>query len=341
MVEMRDEPEDKMTPLSYTRSPILSFGVAFLLIIIGLISFFYAGGSQTIKSGWVGAFRSSMSLEVVPENTIIPADGSSQIYVDVIAKNKKGQLLDGTGITAALTQGDIDLTNSPVTPAGSSKRFLIRASHQPQTALITFTFQGLNQVLTLEAFDPQPPAIPTLKAPSDGAILSTATPTISGQAPPESQVEIYIDDTLNTITPTDADGTFVAALEQALSQGRHKITIASINRYGIRSSFNNPTSIDIQTPDPEIDLANIRLRPNPAPASGISYIFIPVSANTKSVTVVLEKTNYALTDRHDSSIFSGALRTPAAAGVYRISAIITNQGGDSILANNIVALRVQ
>lgn len=338
---MQDEQEEKIPSDKYVPRLTLAFSLAFLLITVGIISFFYSDGLQTAKNSWLRLITPSLSLELVPESTIIPADGSSQIYVDIIVKNKKGQLIVGSEITTTIIQGEVDIINTPNTPTDISKRILVRSPYQPQTIILAFNFKGIDQRLTLEAFDPTPPATPTLKAPTDGIILSTATPIISGEAPIGVEIEIYVDDIFNTIAKTDKTGIFNTSLKQALSRGQHKIVIITLNQYDIRSAASNPIYIDIQTPDPEIDLANIRLQPNPVIAGEVFYIFIPTSANTKLVTILLENTDHQLKDRYNSSIFSGALRAPQIPGLYRLSAIIINDDNNSILASNIISLRVQ
>ena len=338
---MRDEQEDKMSPASWQRPSILAFGLAILLIVVGTISFFYSNGLKTLQSNWLNIFKPAFSLELICDNTFIPIDGNNQKYIDAIIKNKKGQLLDGQETTATIVKGAIDIAIDPHPPAGVSKRFIASRPLQSGYIILNFNFKGTNQTLTLEAFDPTPPVTPAISAPKTDAIFSTATPIISGQASIGSKVEIYIDDEFNTITETDKSGLFNIALEQAISRGKHKLYIKSLNKYGIHSYPSSPIYINISTPDPKIDLGNIRLRPDLVEAGEVFYIFIPTSADTTAVTIILENINWLLKDKNQSSIFSGAIRAPQTPGLYRLSAIITNSGNDNTLAENIISLTVK
>jgi len=338
---MRDEQEDKMSPASWQRPPILAFGLAALLIVVGTISFFHSNGLKTLQSNWLNIFKPAFSLNLIYDNTFIPMDGSSQKYIDVIIKNKKGQLLDGQETTATIIKGAIDITTDPHPPADISKRFIASGPLQSGYIIINFNFKGVSQTLTLEAFDPTPPATPAISAPKTDTTFPTATPIISGQASIGSKVEIYIDDKFNTIAETDESGLFNITLEQAISRGKHRLYIKSLNKYGIYSYPSSQIYINIDTPNPEIDLGNIRLRPNLVKAGEVFYIFIPASADTTAVTIILENTNWLLKDKNQSSIFSGAIRAPKIPGLYRLSAIITNSGNDNILAENIISLTVK
>ena len=339
--KVRDEKEDKIISTSYTSKPLLVFGLALLLIIVGTISFLHADGWQVLKNSWLGVIIPSFTLEIIPETTFIPADGSTQIYVDTVAKNKNGQILDGEDIRVNITQGEIDIINALQIPTGVSKRIVIQAPLQPQTVVLTFNFKNIHKTLNLEVFDLSPPTVPILKIPVDKTVFSTATPTFSGESSPQTKVEIYIDDRFNTLAEVDNMGLFNTSLQQAINRGMHKVTIVAINKYNVRSNISPPIHIEIQTLDPEIDVDNIRIKPNPAKTNEALYIFIPVSSNTQSVVIMLDNKEYPLKDTYGSSIFSGTLLSPSTPGLYRISVIITTEGGDSILAENIYSIQVQ
>lgn len=339
--KVRDEKEDKIISTSCTSKPLLVFGLVLLLITVGTISFFHADGWKVLRSSWLGVIIPSFTLEIIPETTFIPADGSTQIYIDTIAKNKNGQLLDGEGISVSIIQGEIDITNAIQAPTGASKRIIIQAPLQPQIVALTFSFKNIHETLNLEVFDLTLPTIPILKIPIDKTIFSTATPIFSGEANPQTKVELYIDDRFNTLAEVDNTGLFNTQLQQAISRGIHKVTTVAINKYNVRSNISTPIYIEIQTLDPEIDVDNIRIKPNPAKVNEALYIFIPASANTQSVIIVLDSKEYSLKDTYGSSIFSGTLLAPSTPGLYRISVIITTEGGDSILAENIYSIQVQ
>lgn len=338
---MQDKEEEKMLPWRMSRSSLLIYGMIALLIIIGSVSFVYADGLKVMTNLWFGLVLPDLKLEIVVNSPTIPADGTTLNYIDAIAKNSKDQLLDGTDILMAVRTGNVDISRSAEIPTGISQRFVLRSPQLPQKIVLSFSFKHLEKTLELLAFDPTPPAIPIIKSPLDGNTFSTGTPLISGEVAAGSKLEIYVDDKLNSLLDANTQGIVESPLKEVVAKGTHKLTAITVNQYGVKSQPTVAIYINIQTPDPEIDFTNIRIKPNPAKVGEAVYIFIPVSTDTKSVTVMLDGTPYPLKDPHKSSIFSGAVRAPYKAGLYRISAVIVSQGGDSILANNIASLRVQ
>ena len=338
---MKDEQEDKLLTASFTKSPILAFGIALLVIIVGIISFAYSDGFITLQNNWLNFITPSSSLAIEYNTSFMPADGHSQLPVNVIAKNKKDQLISGEEIETTIIEGEVNWHVSNNSPIDVSKQIIITSSNKPQKVIISFSLNGKNKLFNLEIFDPILPPSPILSGPKEGTVFSTATPIISGQNPVGTKVEIYVDTILNTTADTDESGLFSLSLEKPISSGQHTIYVKASNKYEIRSKQSNSVHINIKTPDPEIDLNNLRTNPNPVASNEIFYIFIPTSADTQKVSVILEDTQWPLADKYGSSIFSGIIKSPKNSGLYRLSAIITNGGGDSILANNIVSIVVE
>ena len=170
-----------------------SLVIAFLLIVVGTISFIYADGLTMIYQSWSVLTTPKVSFEIQPEKTMIPADGTAQIYIDARLKNSKGQLLDGADIIVTLLSGQTVINPADSAPADVSKRILLRAPTQPQVITLSFVYKHLTENLVIDAFDPALPAIPLIKTPANEASFTTATPVFSGEAPLGTQVEIYVD----------------------------------------------------------------------------------------------------------------------------------------------------
>jgi len=338
---MKDDEENKLLSASFIKSPVLAFSIALLVIIIGIISFIYSDGFVTLKNNWINFITPSFSLDIEYDTSFIPADGQSQLPVNIVAKNKKDQLIDGEEIKINVIEGEIawHVSNNP--PADISKQIIITSSTKPTKATINFSLNGKNKIFNLEIFDTTPPPAPILSAPKENNKFSTAIPIVSGQTPVGTKVEIYVDTDLNTISDTDESGLFSLPLEKPIGNGSHAIYVVAVNKYNIRSNPSNSVNINIETPDPEIDLTNIRIKPNPIKSNEVFYIFIPTSADTQKVSIILEDTKWQLEDKHDSSIFSGTIKSPKKPGLYRLSTIITNASGDSILVNNITSIIVE
>jgi len=313
--------------------------IALLLVIVGTISFIYADGLTILYRSWLSLTTPHIQLEIKPESTIIPADGNTQIYIDIQLKNPKDQLLDGTDIIVAILSGQADITKAEKPPADVSKRIFLRAPNQPQVITLSFTYKHLIKNLAIDVFDPNPPAPPTITAPTNGTNFTTATPTITGAAANDNKIEIYADGVLNTTTGI-TNGSWSASLQTPLKSGKHKIFVVTINKYNVRSIASPTITIDVQTPNPEIDLLNLRIKPNPTKAGTTFQIFVPISSNTKAVQLLMDNNQYPLQDTNSSSIFSGVIPAPKNPGLYRLSLIITTDSGENILAEKVASIQV-
>lgn len=310
-----------------------------LIIVIGIISFIYADGLTMLYRTWYNFTSSGIQLEVKPQTTIISANSSSPIYIDLQLRNKQKQILDGSNIVVSVLSGQADITKADPPPTDVSKRLWLRAPAQPQLVNLAFTYKHLRKTLAIEIYDPAPPAAPIIKAPVTGTNFTTATPIIAGEAADNNSVEIYADGVLNSTFKTD-DNKFSGPLQIALKRGKHKIAATAINKYGVRSIFTTAIAVEIQTPDPEIDLANLLIKPNPAKAGSTFQIFVPISSNIRVVQLMLDGATYPLQDTNNSSIFSGVIPTPRNIGLYRLSLMITTLSGETILAEKVASIQV-
>lgn len=317
-----------------------SLVAAVLLVIVGTISFVYADGLIILYRSWVALTTPRLQFEIQPEKTTLPADGTTQIYIDARLKNSQGQLLDGSDITVTIISGQTDITKVDPPPADVSRRILLRAPDQPQIITLSFVYKHLVKNLAIDIFDPTPPTAPVIKAPANGTSFTTATPVFAGEAPINTKVAIYADANFNTALEVTAAGTFSGPLQAPLQRGKHRIHAVTINKYNIQSGVSPSLVIDVQTPDPEIDLTNLRIKPNPVPAGEAFQIFIPISSNTKAVQLVLDNQLYPLRDTNQSSVFSGVIPAPKNPGIYRLSLIITTDSGENILAEKLASIHV-
>jgi len=311
-----------------------------LFLLIGAISFIYADGPTMIYQTWSNLTNPHVIFTIKPEKVYLAADGVSQLYIDIQIKDRDDQLIDGEEVVVAILKGEASITNSNNPPSDISKRIFVQASSTPQIISLSFRYRQLVKTLNIEAFDPTPPPMPTIKAPIENTILATATPIVSGEASPNTKVEIYIDGVLNTtVTMGDSDQ-FASTLDLAVKKGIHKLSAATINKYGVRSDQTISVPIEIRTPDPEIDLLNLRIKPNPVTTNKSFQFFVPVSSGTKEVTLLLEDRSYTLSDTNGSSVFSGNIPAPHMAGVYPISLTITTETDDKVIVEKVASITV-
>lgn len=317
----------------------ISWTTAFLLVVIGTISFVYADGLTILYRSWLSLITPHLELEIKPQSTMLPANSATQIYIDASIKNDKNQLLDGSGITVVTLSGQAQLSVSDTTPTDISRRWWLMAPAQPQVVTLSFNYKHLVKTLIIDVYDTTPPPAPTIKAPADNTVFTTATPIISGEAPEDTRIEIYIDDILNT-TADVKNGVFSTTLQTALKKGKHQLYGVSINKFQVRSSKSPILTIDIQTPDPEIDILNLRISPNPVKVNQPFRIFVPISSDIKDVQLILDTKKYTLQDMDKSSVFSGEIPAPTNPGLYRFSLVITTSSGESILAEKVASIEV-
>lgn len=317
----------------------LSWLMIVLIVAVGIISFIYADGLTVLYRTWHSLILPNTQLEVKSQIAFVPAGSPTPIYIDAWLKNKQNRLLTNTDIIFTILSGQANITEDDSPPTNTSKRWWLRAPNQPQLITLAFRYKHLEQPLVIEVFDPTPPVAPIIKAPVTNTSFTTATPIIAGETADNNSTEIYIDGVLNS-TLKATDNKFSGPLETALKRGKHKLTAATINKYGIRSAFTATITIDIQTPDPEIDLVNLLIKPNPVKAGNTFQIFVPISSNTRAVQLVLDGANYPLQDSNNSSIYSGIIPAPRNPGFYRLSLMITTASGENILAEKVASIQV-
>ncbi|MFH0912059.1 MAG: hypothetical protein V1807_00100 [Patescibacteria group bacterium] len=316
----------------------LSLLIAALLVIVGTISFLYADGLTTLYQYWAALATPHVQLEITPQATNIAADSPDPIFIDIQLKNTEGQLLDGSNIKLTTVSGQATIDPATMSPADVSQRFWLQAPDQPQTIILAFSYKYLIKNLIIEVFDPAPPAKATITAPLTDTLLTTATPIVSGDAPDNTQIEIYADDLLNTTTEVKDNHFSVNTI--ALRSGKHKIFAVVVNQYGIRSPASASVTIDIRTPNPEIDLTNLRINPNPVKVSESFQIFVPISSHTQAVQLMIDGRPYPLFDTNNSGVFSGVIPSPHYPGIYRLSLVVTTAGGENILTEKVASLQV-
>jgi len=336
---MTTSPNKKLT-ISANRAHIkISWTAAFLLVVIGIISFVYADGFTILYRSGLSLITPHIQFEIKPQSTIIPANSSIQIYIDAQIKNSQDQLLEGFGIAVTILSGQAQLSISDTLPTDISQRWWLTSPSHPQVVTLSFTYKHLIKTLVIDVYDPTPPTVPTIKAPINDAIFSTATPIISGEAPTDTRVEIYIDGMLNSATDVK-DGNFSISLQTALKRGKHILYATSLNKYQVRSNRSDTLTIDIQTPDPEIDLLNLRISPKIVKAGQSFRIFVPISSDINNVELILETGIYTLQDIDNSSVFSGEIPAPSNPGLYSLSLVITSNSEEKILVEKVASIQV-
>ena len=91
----------------------------------------------------------------------------------------------------------------------------------------------------------EPPAAPVQSGPARGSTTTDTTPTISGTAPPNSTVTIYVDGAPVATTTTDSSGNWSVTLTSPLSDGPHTVTETATDQSGAVSATSSPTTFTV------------------------------------------------------------------------------------------------
>lgn len=97
--------------------------------------------------------------------------------------------------------------------------------------------------------DTEDPDAPTITAPTDGATLGDATPTVSGTGEAGATVTVVVDGTAVGTTVVNPDGTWTFPVPDgaALSDGAHVITATQTDLAGNTSAASDPVGVVVDT----------------------------------------------------------------------------------------------
>lgn len=161
-------------------------------------------------------------------------------------------IVDGSsvGTTTADASGNWSLTptaslaNGPHTVMATATDTAGNVS--PQSNTHTFTVGGGSTI---------PPA-PVVTGPADNTVTDDTTPTISGTAPPNSTVTVFIDGKPVGTTTSDAAGNWTLTPTSALPEGPHLITATTTNAEGTTSSPSNTVRLIVDTGPPDTTIVS-------------------------------------------------------------------------------------
>ncbi|QHS58617.1 Ig-like domain-containing protein [Chitinophaga agri] len=103
--------------------------------------------------------------------------------------------------------------------------------------------------ITIDSAAPATPAAPQLIGGKDG-IINDATPSIKGDAEPNSTVTVYVDGKSVGTTKADAAGHYTYTINPALADGKHDITVTATDAAGNTSGQSPALSIVVDTRAP-------------------------------------------------------------------------------------------
>jgi hypothetical protein len=163
--------------------------------------------------------------------------GTAEPFSTVAVKTSAGALCTGTASStgawtctpAALTDGSYTVTAKATDRANNTG---------PASAPVSFT---INSAI---------PAAPVITQPVSGALVRGNRPVLGGSAPPNVTIKVNIDGVLACTTNADANGTWLCAPNNPLTDGSHSATATATSAVGKTSVASAPISFRVNTQPP-------------------------------------------------------------------------------------------
>jgi uncharacterized protein (TIGR03382 family) len=184
------------------------------------------------------------------------------------------------------------------------------------------------------AVDTIPPAVPVVTSPSNGAVLRTATPIITGTAEAGTTVIVSVDGNVGCTGATNTSRNWECMLTPVLTEGSHRLSAIAQDAAGNPSASSPAISFTMDTVAP----------PRPSittPRSGIfikdATLLVAGTAEAGS-TVQLELDGQPVrTLQVDASgVWSLTLDSLNAEGAHSIKATVTDPAGHSVSSDTVI-----
>jgi MYXO-CTERM domain-containing protein len=190
----------------------------------------------------------------VPPVVVTPANGAQV--------NTTTPAISGTAEPGSTVTVIIDGTAVGTTTANASGTWTFTApalTEGPHTVSATATDPAGNTSSPSNTntfrVDVTPPATPVVSSPTEGAVVDTATPVISGTAEPGSTVTVIIDGATVGTTTADASGNWTFT-SPALTDGAHTVRATATDAAGNTSPASAPRTFTVDTEPPDTSIVS-------------------------------------------------------------------------------------
>lgn len=272
-----------------------------------------------------------LQLSVKVDHPTLPANGLSQTKITVITNQTKAE------VDAEITSGEGKLDRHPDDP---DHQFVYTASRAPGPVKLTFTSAGMSAEVTINLTESEEPRPPTIVDPPNNSKTNNPKPDVAGTAVPGMRVVITTDGLENVIVRADDQGVFKTTLAKGLGNGQHTISATQLNELNQAGATSNLVTLTIEADPIKVSTEHIRTSPRQIIAGQSFGVFIPVSLNASRVVVELGDQSFELTNPHNSSVFSGVLPSPDAAGVYFANLVVYDAGDNPARFDNLLQFSV-
>ncbi|MBW9095049.1 hypothetical protein JNB62_15275 [Microbacterium jejuense] len=236
--------------------------------------------------------------------------------------------IDGVdaGTTTASPTGEWTFT--PTTPLDDGDHTVVATAtdaagnESPESNEVTFTV------------DTAAPAAPVIDAPTDGDVVDTATPDISGTAEADSTVTVTIDGVDVGTTTASPTGEWTFTPTTPLADGPHTVVATATDAAGNESPESNLVNFTVDTAAPAAPVIE-------APADGdvVDTATPPISGTAEAnatVTVTIDGTDAGTTTASPTGEWTFTPTTPLADGAHTVIATATDAAGNESPDSNLV-----
>jgi hypothetical protein len=225
---------------------------------------------------------------------------------------------DGTVAGTALASGSGSWSFMPTTALEQGLHAVLAQAKDAagNTSISTSNFFTVDTVA---------PAAPVVVTPANGAVVNTATPTISGTSEADSTVTVSFDGTVAGTVAVNNSGSWSFTPSTALAEGLHAVTVSAADPAGNTSPTSTSRSFSVDTVAPSAPAVQ-------APAHGAFVSTTPVISGTaeadSTVTVCFDGTVAGTAVVNGSGSWSFTPSTALAQGLHSVTARSTDAAGN-------------
>jgi MYXO-CTERM domain-containing protein len=265
-----------------------------------------------------------------PANGSITADNTPTYSGTAEPGSTVTVIVDGTavGITTADAAGNWSLVQPTALADGQHM-----VSATATDAAGNTSPQGNTNTFTV---DTTPPAAPVVTTPANGSTIADNTPTYSGTAEPGSTITVIVDGTAVGTTTADAAGNWSFTQIIGLTNGQHTVTATATDAAGNTSPQSNTNTFTVDATIPAAPVItgpanNTVTTDNTPPISG-------TAPPNSTVTVIIDGTPVGNTTSDAAGNWTFTPTAPLAEGPHDITAITTNNVGNTSPPSNTVRI---
>ncbi len=238
---------------------------------------------------------------------------------------------DGSGnwsytFAPALSDGEYHVTTTSTDVAGNTS--------DPSDAL----------TIHVDTQKPATPDAPVVNGAKEGDAqnnINTGTPTVSGDAEPNSTVTVYVDGNPAGTATADGDGKWTYTFSPALADGSYSVTVTATDAAGNTSDPSNATPMKVDTQKPDKPAAPILDTENSAGWVKINQPSISGNAEPGSTVTIYDGEELIATVNADpSGNWNYTFTVPLTDGTHTISVTATDAAGNTSDPSDTLAIHV-